>query len=242
MLSKNKIKIISSLNQKKQRKKYGLFVVEGLKSVLEFLAYPDKFILEDLFYTNDFSFKTPKATKITATALKKISFLKNPNTVLAVFKIPKEPKEPKNNGLILALDNIQDPGNLGTIIRLCDWFGVTQLVCSLNTVDCYNEKSVQASMGSLTRLSISYTNLVNYLHQTKLPIYTTQMQGKNVYKETLPKEVILVLGNEANGISDEILSLDNKKIAIPKFGKLPKTESLNVAMATAIFLSEFCSD
>ncbi|MFT5147038.1 MAG: TrmH family RNA methyltransferase, partial [Polaribacter sp.] len=139
----------------------------------------------------------------------------------------------------IALDAINDPGNLGTIIRLCDWFGITQLVCSKDTVDCYNQKVVQASMGSLTRVSIHYTDLENYITKSNLDTFIADMDGKNVYKTKLPKEGILIMGNEANGVSKEIKTLLEYKISIPRFGETQETESLNVATATAILLSEF---
>ncbi len=147
-----------------------------------------------------------KIVSISESDLQKISNLKTPNKVLGLFKIPDE-KPIQKNGLIIALDAINDPGNLGTIIRLCDWFGVAQLVCSKDTVDCYNQKVVQASMGSLTRVSIRYIDLKSYLKETKLPTFIADMDGENVYKSDLPKEAILVMGNEANGVSDEIKNL-----------------------------------
>ena len=170
--------------------------------------------------------------------LLKISTLSSPNNVVALFKIP-DLENLKDEGLILALDTINDPGNLGTIIRLCDWFGINQLICSENTVDCYNSKVVQSSMGSLTRVSIIYTNLENFLKKTNLPVFVTLMGGENVYKMKLPKQAVLVMGNEANGISETVLNLKNTSISIPRFGNLQQTESLNVATATAILLSEF---
>ena len=142
-------------------------------------------------------------------------------------------------GLILALDSINDPGNLGTIIRLCDWFGIEQLVCSNETVDCFNSKVVQASMGSLTRVAISYLDLKKYLQNASVPIFVADMDGLNVYKTKLPDSAVLVLGNEANGISDEIKQLVTTKITIPRYGAFQQTESLNVATASAILLSEF---
>jgi len=155
-----------------------------------------------------------------------------------LFKIPEE-KSNQSNGLIVALDAVNDPGNLGTIIRLCDWFGVSELICSKDTVDCYNQKVVQASMGSLTRISIKYVALENYLNETSLPTFIADMDGENVYTSELPKEAILIMGNEANGVSDSIKQLIENKISIPRFGKIQATESLNVATATAILLSEF---
>ena len=155
-----------------------------------------------------------------------------------MFKIPDN-EVVTDFGLVVVLDDINDPGNLGTIIRLCDWFGVTQLICSTNTVDCYNSKVVQASMGSLTRVEIRYLNIELFLKNTKLPKYGTLMDGENVYTSNLPKNGVLVMGNEANGISKPILNLVDSFISIPRFGNLQQTESLNVATATAILLSEF---
>ena len=235
-LSKNHIKLITSLSQKKYRQKHQLFIVEGVKVVQEFLS--SSYELEILFSTeNDFSF-TNKFIKVSDQELKKISGLKNPNKVLAIFKIPNQ-INPIMGGLILALDSINDPGNLGTIIRLCDWFGIEQLVCSNETVDCFNSKVVQASMGSLTRVAVSYLDLKKYLQNASLPIFVADMDGLNVYKTKLPDSAVLVLGNEANGISDEIKQLVTTKITIPRYGAFQQTESLNVATASAILLSEF---
>ena len=193
-LSKNYIKLITSLSQKKYRLKHKLFVVEGVKVVHEFLN--SSYELEIVFSTDtDFS-STDKFIEVTDQELKKISSLKNPNKVLAIFKIPNQ-INPITDGLILALDSINDPGNLGTIIRLCDWFGIEQLVCSNETVDCFNSKVVQASMGSLTRVAISYLDLKKYLQNASVPIFIADMDGLNVYKTKLPDSAVLVLGNEA---------------------------------------------
>ncbi|WP_397363683.1 TrmH family RNA methyltransferase [Olleya sp. R77988] len=234
MLSKNQIKNITRLKQKKYRQQEGLFIAEGVKVINEFLNSNLKLV--DLFTTDPFNIEDE--TIITDKDLKKISFLSSPNTALAVFKI-SETENLNDNGLILALDAIRDPGNLGTIIRLCDWFGVKQLICSKETVDCYNPKVVQATMGSLTRVSIHYTDLEVFLKNTKLPVFGAFMDGVNVYKSTLPKEGVLILGNEANGISKPIEASVTNKISIPRFGDLQATESLNVATAGAILLSEF---
>jgi len=235
-LSKNHIKLITSLSQKKYRQKHKLFVVEGVKVVHEFLN--SSYELEIVFSTDtDFS-STDKFIEVTDQELKKISSLKNPNKVLAIFKIPNQ-INPIMGGLILALDSINDPGNLGTIIRLCDWFGIEQLVCSNETVDCFNSKVVQASMGSLTRVAVSYLDLKKYLQNASVPIFVADMDGLDVYKTKLPDSAVLVLGNEANGISDEIKQLVTTKITIPRYGDFQQTESLNVATASAILLSEF---
>lgn len=237
-ISKNQFKLITSLSQKKYRQKHKLFIAEGIKVVQEILD--SSLEIETLFCTEDFitDVSTEKIVRISENDLKKISNLKTPNKVLGLFKIPDE-KPLNNNGLIIALDAINDPGNLGTIIRLCDWFGVVTLVCSKQTVDCYNQKVVQASMGSLTRVSIYYKNLSTYLKETNLPTFIADMNGENVYQTNLPKEGILIMGNEANGVSAEIKKQIMNKISIPRFGEAQETESLNVATATAILLSEF---
>jgi len=236
MLSKNQIKLITSLKQKKYRLQHGLFVVEGVKTIKELLQ--SELILDTLYTTESFNFDAKKEEIISEADLKRISFLKTPNKALALFKIPK-PKKVEDNDLIVALDDVRDPGNLGTIIRLCDWFGVKDLICSQETVNCFNPKVIQATMGSVTRVNITYLNLPEFLKQTKLPIFGTFMDGKSVYSSELNNEGILVLGNEANGISNNIEQLITEKLSIPRFGNLKATESLNVATATAIFLSEF---
>jgi TrmH family RNA methyltransferase len=237
-ISKNQIKLITSLSQKKYRQKHKLFIAEGVKVVGEFLA--SSFELETLFCLDGFDSEVSdqKIIRISENDLKKISSLKTPNKMLGLFRIPTQ-KPQKNSNLIMALDAVNDPGNLGTIIRLCDWFGVDQIICSNDTVDSFNQKVVQASMGSLTRVSIHYLDLANYLTNTNLPAFIADMDGVNVYNTQLPKEGILVMGNEANGVCEEIKQLVTTKIAIPRFGAIQETESLNVATASAILLSEF---
>jgi TrmH family RNA methyltransferase len=237
MVTKQDIKLIKSLNQKKHRQQLALFTVEGIKGVTEFLN--SDFKLHKLYTTKQiFSAPEYQIVEISENELHKISALKNPNTALAVFEIPKS-KSVNLDGLIVALDDVRDPGNLGTIIRLCDWYGVTNLVCSLNTVDCYNSKVVQATMGSLTRVNIVYKDLSKFMTNYKGEVYGAYMDGENIYSADLPNEGIIVLGNEANGISDAITTLVNRRLTIPQFGKGKDTESLNVANATAIALSEF---
>lgn len=239
MVSKNQIKLISGLHQKKYRTANQLFIAEGVKVIQELLN--SDFVLEHLYVTADiFADADPgKKTLIPDADLKKISALAVPNNCLAVFKIPP-PKAITDTGLIIALDDIRDPGNLGTILRLCDWFGVKQLLCSEQTVDIYNPKVVQATMGSIARVTIVYTDLKEYLLRTQLPVFGTFMDGANIYKTELPKQGIIVMGNEANGISAEIGHIAKNRLSIPRFGNLQQTESLNVATATAIILSEFC--
>ncbi len=236
MLSKSHIKLITSLKQKKYRLQHNLFVVEGVKTIKELLA--SQLILHALYTIESFNIDAKNEILISESELKRISFLTTPNAALAVFKIP-EAKPIKEGGLILALDTVGDPGNMGTIIRLCDWFGIKDLVCSKESVDCFNPKVIQATMGSITRVNINYTDLNSFLEQTKLPVFGAFMNGETVYKAELPKEGVLIMGNEANGISKEIEALVNTKISIPRFGDLQATESLNVATATAILLNEF---
>lgn len=213
---------------------HGLFVVEGVKGIQEFLNSDIELYQ---LYTIDSIFSVD-SIQISSKELQRISSLKTANTALAVFKIPKEIYI-DDKGLILALDDVRDPGNLGTIIRLCDWFGIKNLICSKTTVDCYNPKVVQATMGSLSRVRITYLDLDVYLKNYAHDIYGTFMDGNVIYSEALPKEGLIIMGNEANGISKDIEQLVTKKLSIPRFGTLQATESLNVATATAIILSEF---
>lgn len=234
MLSKNQTKYITRLQQKKYRQQDGLFIAEGKKTVTELLQ--SKLEVKHLFVTEPQGFVNEQL--ITAPELKKISALKTPSGILGIFKIP-EAKPINAQQLIVALDDVRDPGNLGTIIRLCDWFGVTQLVCSEATVDCYNPKVIQATMGSITRVNMVYTNLESFLKSAEVPVFGAFMEGDNVYQTQLPNTGVLVMGNEANGISAAVETLITKRISIPRFGKMQATESLNVATATAILLSEF---
>jgi TrmH family RNA methyltransferase len=238
MVSKNQIKLIKSLQQKKYRLANELFIAEGAKVIQELLQ--SNFELEHLYSTETIFAAIPsnKKTVVTEADLKKISALSTASNCLAVFKIPNETKM-ETTGFIVALDDIRDPGNLGTIIRLCDWFGIRQLWCSKETVDVYNPKVIQATMGSIARVNISYVDLKESISKSKLPVFGTFMDGENVYNQKLPAVGILVLGNEANGISKDLEKVITNRIAIPRFGDIQKTESLNVATATAIFLSEF---
>ena len=235
-LSKNHLKLITSLSQKKYRHKYKLFIVEGIKVVQEFLN--SSYELEILFSTESSFSYLDSFIEVSEQELKKISSLKTPNKVIALFKIPVQ-KNSSSSGLIVALDAINDPGNLGTIIRLCDWFGIDQLLCSKETVDCYNTKVVQSSMGSLTRVAISYIDLKEYLTSVSIPVFIADMDGDNIYEMKPPTSAVLVMGNEANGISNSIKQIVSTKISIPRYGNSQLTESLNVATATAILLSEF---
>lgn len=238
MLSKNQIKRIKSLHQKKYRNELQLFIAEGKKVIEELFLAGFK---AESFLTTNSNLKTITTfvpELISENDLSKISCLKTPNDCLAVFKIP-ESKPINLSGLVICLDDIRDPGNLGTIIRLCDWYGVEQIICSQETTDIYNPKVVQATMGSISRVNIVYTDLNAFINTVKLPIYGAFMEGENIYETSLNSNSILIMGNEANGISKSIASKITSKISIPRFGKFKKAESLNVAMATAVFLSEF---
>ena len=236
MIVKSQIKLIRSLHQKKYRNEKGLFFVEGKKAVQELLN--SRFDVVKV-YSTEFgllSASNEMVELITEAELKKISALNTPNKVLGVFKIPKI-EQVNFDDWIVAADDIRDPGNLGTIIRLCDWFGIKHLICSKETVDCYNPKTLQATMGSISRVNVGYTDLYVFLKTLEVPIYGAFMEGEVVYKNKLPRSGVLVMGNEANGISEKMETLINKKISIPQFG-MQTTESLNVATATAILLNE----
>ena len=237
MITKNQIKYIRGLALKKNRVKEQCFVVEGEKSVAELLR--SSFQIIDLFATKQWIAENnyDNANEVSVTELARISNLKSANNVLAVVKFNEEIKE-KISGVTLVLDDINDPGNLGTIIRVCDWFGVEQIVCSKNTVDFYNPKVVQSTMGSLFRVSVLYTDLNKYLAKTTTPIYGAFMDGENIKSSNTNENIHLVMGNEANGISKEVEKYISKKVAIKNIGG--NTESLNVAMASAILLYEFC--
>ena len=237
-LSKSQFKLINSLQVKKYRYKHGLFIAEGMKVVHELLN--SSFELDQLFCVPDIlgEFEAYHPEEISEGELKKISTLKSPNKVFGIFKIGLLTSQ-EGSGLKVVLDDVNDPGNLGTIIRLCDWFGVEELICSKYTVDCYNTKVVQSTMGSLSRVSIKYVDLEMYLQDLNAPIYIADMDGANIYNSDLPQNGVVVMGNEANGVSDSVKALVDKKLSIPRFGKIQETESLNVATATSIILSEF---
>ncbi len=239
MFSKSQIKFINSLSRKKFRQRHQLFLVEGKKGIRELLDSSVE--LHSLYTTEDiFKAEKDKICHISTEELGKISQLSTPQVALAVFHIPTT-QEPELKDLIIALDGVQDPGNLGTIIRMCDWFGIKSLVCSEGTVDCFNPKVVQATMGSIARVDVHYTSLPDFLKRAKkdLPVFGAFLEGENIYTEELSPKGILVMGNEANGINQEVERLVTQKLVIPQFGTSLETESLNVATATAIFLSEF---
>lgn len=239
MLSKNEIKFITSLQQKKYRMRSGFFPVEGVKVVNDCIQSSLK--VQNIYATNNY--KPPiddlPIQRISEVALNKISTLKTPNEVLAIVEIP-ENKPIKENGIIIALDGVRDPGNLGTIIRLCDWFGVDTLICSHDTVDCYNPKVVQATMGSIVRVNILYLVLDDFFKTTNLPLYFMTLEGHNVYDIKPYKDAVIVLGSESHGIRATLHNIKHKAITIPCQNNHSSIDSLNVSIATAIVLSEFC--
>ncbi|MES2800060.1 MAG: RNA methyltransferase [Bacteroidota bacterium] len=218
------------------REELQLFIVEGEKMVNELIAsHPEKVKL--LCYTAEFDFSSTAIENylMDDKQLAQISSLKTPNKALAVVHYFKH-ELPTTNEFYIALDGIQDPGNLGTILRIADWYGVQHILCSEDTVDFYNSKVVQASMGAILRIQIHVVDLKNYFSTTKLPIYGALLEGENVYQSILKKQGILLMGNEGSGISMELLPYITNKISIPRFGA---AESLNVAVATGILVSEF---
>ena len=236
MVSDKQIKIIKSLKLKKNRIKHNLFVAEGNKTILEL-------ILADFKINSLYSINTNidgidnSVVQLSKSELNKMSNLSNPKNSLGVFEIPK-PKKIDYSKLIIGLDNISDPGNLGTIIRLCDWFGVEDLICSFETVDCYNPKVIQASMGSISRVNITYLDLQKTIEKNSFKTYGTYMHGDSLYDIDEIQQGLVLFGNEANGINPNLSKFIDKRLSIPRFGKLKKTESLNVANALSIVLSE----
>jgi len=242
MLSKFQISFLKSLQHKKDRLEHGLFLVEGYKSVIEFIN--STYQVEAIYHTASFDSKVLKLSQkmnlceTSVTDFQKISSLKTPQEILALVKIPNWPQLSNINlrqKFSLVLDGLQDPGNMGTIIRTADWFGISDIICSEDTVDVYNPKVVQSSMGSLSRMNVYYTNIAAVLQQTGLPAFGAMLDGENIYAANFGSEGLIVLGNEGNGIRPEISRLIGKAVTIPRAGK---AESLNVAIAAAIFCSE----
>lgn len=238
-LSKERQKWIRSLQLKKNRDEEAVFVVEGEKSVLEGLQIFEQNLIELVSIENfveliPSSFHS-KVKLVNQKELEGISDLRTPNKFLAVFK--KVTKSLSLNESSIILDGIQDPGNMGTILRLADWFGVNQIVCSSDTVDCYNTKVIQASMGAIFRISVQYTDLKTFIPNYESPIYAAFLNGENYKSISKPKQFGLLMGNEGKGIRPEIEALVENRVTIPRIGE---AESLNVSTATAILLAEFC--
>ena len=233
MITKNQIKLIRSLRLKKNRIKHNLFVAEGEKIVDELLE--SKFKLSYLFSTENKYNSIKNHVSLKNQELKQISSLKTPNKVLAVFEIPQENHIDYSQNII-ALEEINDPGNLGTIIRLCDWFGIKDIICSENSVDCFNPKTIQASMGSICRVNISYISFKNLISNKKNNLIAADTNGKNINNFPFKSNQIIFFGSESNGFSDDLSKQIDDKITIPRYNQ--NIDSLNLASSVAIVLSE----
>jgi TrmH family RNA methyltransferase len=242
MLSKSQISFIKSLHQKKYRKESGIFIIEGIKSIIEFIN--SSYQIHSIYFTEPYLSLLPKNNaniklfEVNNAELEKISTLQTPQGILALVYIPVEQKialKSLHNSFSLVLDNVQDPGNFGTIIRTADWFGIKNIICSENTVEAYNPKTVQSTMGSLARVGIYYTNLNSFLSETDLPVFGALLNGNNIYTTNWGKEGLILLGNEGHGIGVDLIQKITTPVTIPNFGE---AESLNVAVSAAIFCSE----
>lgn len=244
-LSKNKIKYIRSLEQKKIRKEEKVFLAEGPKLVGDLLGhFHCRFLAATSSWLSEHaSVPADEVAEVTPDELSRASLLKTPQQVLAVFEQPEYTLDTAvfQNSLCLALDDVQDPGNLGTIIRLADWFGIEHILCSPNTVDVYNPKTVQATMGGIARVKVHYAPLPSLIRSLgEVPVYGTFLDGKNMYEQPLSHNGLIVMGNEGNGIGKEVERLINRKLYIPNYPQNRETsESLNVAIATAVVCAEF---
>ena len=255
MISKAKLKLIHSLENKKGRRERSLFVAEGAKVVGDLLSrFPLKLIVavDEWIQTNRHDLGDAEVIAVTDDELRKASLLQHPQQVLALFELPQEKAETEdalssvlsddNRKLSLALDGVQDPGNLGTIIRIADWFGIEDIFCSQTTVDAYSPKVIQATMGSIARVRVHYTDLAQLIHSlpSDYPVYGTLLDGEDIYSQELTQGGLIVMGNEGNGISPAIRPLINHRLLIPNYPKGRETaDSLNVAIATAITCAEF---
>lgn len=248
MLSKNKIKFLQSLWQKKKREELGLFIVEGIRSVQEIVS--SSITIETIIGSdtilNNFSTKDIECIEASEDEIKKISLQQSPQGIIAVCKLPSyqlpSPSEIREE-LTLLLDCVQDPGNMGTIIRLASWFGIRHIVCSPDSVDCFNPKVVQSTMGAIAKVAVHYTHLPSFIADAKhfeIPVFGTFLDGENIYSTNLPANGFIIMGNEGNGISTEIEKLVTTKICIPNYSSdQNNVESLNVGIATAIVCAEF---
>lgn len=236
MVSKSELKYIQSLSDKKVRLETGCFIAEGVKLVNEMIAagWPLKAIYAlDSWESPDTSIEV---NRVEAFELEKMSLLQTPNQVVAVAKMPNKTDAINLTGkLTIVLDGIQDPGNLGTIIRIADWFGVQQIVASEDTVDVYNPKVIQATMGSFMRVSVAYKNVADWLPTVKLPVYGALLEGENVFTTIVAKGAVLVIGSEAKGIRENCIDFITHSVTIPKIGA---AESLNAGVATGIIVAQ----
>ncbi|RZK74908.1 MAG: RNA methyltransferase [Pedobacter sp.] len=242
MLSKSQLSFIKSLHQKKYRKESGLFIVEGIKSIVEFLS--SSFTIHSIYSLPQNLSLLPalpaniKLFEVNNAELDKISTLQTPQGILAIIHIPESEKLSAldlSGRFTLVLDGIQDPGNLGTIIRTADWFGFQNVVCSMNTVEVYNPKTVQATMGSLARIRVDYMDLGDFFKEVTLPVFGALLEGKSMYDINWGTEGLVILGNEGQGITDEVQEFITDPVTIPRVGA---AESLNVAISAAIICSD----
>lgn len=231
MITHKHIKFVHSLKLKKNRGDY--FVVEGEKMIEELIN--SSFQVEHIYHTQEIKLSHPKAEQVSTKDMERMSHFKNSSHVLAVVKKPLSQNQLDENKLQIVLDDIKDPGNLGTIIRIADWFGIDSVFCSENTVDIFNSKTIQSSMGSLFRVNVSYMPIIELLPDYNAPILGAVLDGENIYESKLPETGIILIGSESHGISDEVKSLITQAIKIPQFGK---AESLNAAVACGIICSE----
>ncbi|PCD89158.1 RNA methyltransferase [Vibrio mediterranei] len=240
MISKNQLKLLRALSQKKQRKAHGLFLVEGEKNVLELLE--TSMVIKHVFATSEFlasnreALQRVECIEASLEELTKASSLVSNNAAVAVVVIPQM-EIPAAKGMMIALDGVSDPGNLGTIIRIADWYGIKHIVASTDCADPYNPKTIRATMGSFGRVQVTLLDLPSYLEQASLPVYGAFLEGENVHKMTFSPEGILLMGSESHGVRPDAAQYVTDKITIPAFGG---AESLNVAMATGIILDNFC--
>lgn len=247
MLSKNDIKFIKSLEHKKFRTEKGLFIAEGHKLVNELLPNFECILVAATqdWILSKHTITAERVETVTPDELRRTSLLQTPQDVLAVFRIPHNDIpliSAASSNIVLALDDIQDPGNLGTIVRIADWFGIKHIYCSKGTVDIYNPKAIQATMGAIARVSVHYINLSDTLKEisNKIPVYGTFLGGEIIYDTTLSENGVIIMGNEGNGICREVAQAVNRKLYIPNWPQGAETsESLNVAIATAVVCSEF---
>ncbi|MBB6500156.1 TrmH family RNA methyltransferase [Pedobacter cryoconitis] len=242
MLSKSQVSFIKSLHQKKFRKEHGLFIIEGIKSIIEFI--PSSYQIHSIYFLEQHQSLLPKLPpniklfEVNNAELEKISTLQAPQGILALVYIPETrifDRSTLRNNFSLVLDGVQDPGNLGTIIRTADWFGFKNVICSLNTVEVYNPKTVQSTMGSLCRVNVSYQDLTVWMKDLNLPVFGAMLDGNSLYETQWGTEGLVVLGNEGQGVSPEINKMINYPVTIPRVGE---AESLNVAVSAAIFCSD----
>ncbi|MCO4291503.1 RNA methyltransferase [Solitalea sp. MAHUQ-68] len=248
MISKSQLSFVKSLHNKKYRDEHGLFIVEGVKMVNE--LFESSYRIKSVFTTENYLKnltninridKKTEVNVVSETELQKISCLHTPNEVLALVEVPKDfktntwNKDDVEGKWTIMLDDVQDPGNMGTIIRIADWFGIKTLITSINSVEAYNPKVIQSTMGSIFRVNVLRVDIEEVIKQVEVPIYGALLEGEDLYKAEFNEPGIILMGNESKGVSEKIRKYITAPLSIPSFGK---AESLNVGIATAIFCSE----